>query len=128
MDALNFDVTYRFSEYRQFALEHVRAVKGVSPGLFGRILISITATIVLAIKRLKMPRCSFTIDQTGIRRRTAGGEYVVPWARVRRVLRCNPGYVIELEHGAMPIPYRCLGENQRATLETLLRTNGKSTI
>ena len=127
-NALSFDVTYRFSEYRQFALEHVREMKGVMPGYFGRIFISIFAAGVFAVKKSKMPVCSFTIDEAGVRRRTLAGEYFVPWTRVKRVLRYGPGYLVELHQGAMPIPYRCLSESQRATLERLLSHNLGSAI
>lgn len=120
MEAVNFEVAYRFAEYRQFALEHVRESRGASPGVFGRLFISIVAAIAFAVKKTRMPVCSFSIDDTGIRRRTAVSNVVVAWPQVKRVFRYAPGYVIEVGRGAMPIPYRCLTERQRATFEELL--------
>jgi len=121
MDAVSFEVAYRFAEYRQFALEHVRESRGASPGLFGRLFISIIAAVAFAVKKSRMPVCSFVIDETGIRRRTAASDVVIAWNQVKRVLRYAPGYLIEVERGAMPIPYRCLSERQRATFEELLK-------
>jgi hypothetical protein len=122
-----FDVVYRVSEYRQFVFEYVREVKGAAPGFVGRILISAMAVVVFAVKKSKMPLCSFSIDPSGIRRRTASGEYFVPWKRVKRALRYAPGYLFELDRGAMPVPYRCLSDDQRALLDRLIQ-NHEATI
>jgi hypothetical protein len=122
MSTVQFDVAYQYSEYRQFLLEHLREVKGISPGFFGRLLFSGVAAIAYAVKRSKMPVCSFTIDHAGIRRRAGGGELVVPWGSVTNIYRYPPGFVIEKGRGAMPIPYRCLDQTQRADLEVLLAT------
>ena len=122
MSTVQFEVAYQYSEYRQFLFEHLREVKGMSPGFFSRLFLSGIAAVVYAVKRSKMPVCSFSIDHVGIRRRAGGKELVVPWASVTNIYRYAPGFIIEKGRGAMPIPYRCLNQTQRADLEALLGT------
>lgn len=119
MSSVEFDVSYRLPEYREFVFEHLRH-QGKQPGHLGRRFISILASVAFLAKRAKMPLCSFVIDQTGIRRRTAAGELSIPWSRVTEVHHFSPGYLIEKERGAVPIPYRCLSENQRSAIEALV--------
>jgi len=119
--AVTFDVAYRFGEYRAFVLAHVRQVKGISPGYFSRALISGVAAIQFARKKRKMPSCSFRIDDDGITRATRLGSLVVPWRNVTSIYRYEPGYLVERGKGALPIPYRCISEQQRMRLEQLFR-------
>ena len=117
---VQFDVAYRFAEYREFGLAHLHHVRGSNPGLFGRLLFSAIAAVAFTLKKRKMPVCAFTIDDIGITRRTVGGELVVPWPSVTNIYRYTPGYLIEKGRGAMPIPFRCLDPEQRANLDALV--------
>jgi hypothetical protein len=40
---------------------------------------------------------------------------------VTNIYRYEPGYLIEKGKGALPIPFRCLSEQQRIRLEQLFR-------
>lgn len=119
---MEFDVAYHFAEYRAFVFAHLRQVKGISPGLVGRAFFSGVAAIAFAAKKRKMPLCSFKINDEGITRVTRLGSLVVPWRNVTNIYRYEPGYLIEKGKGALPIPYRCLSEQQRVRLEELLRS------
>jgi hypothetical protein len=120
-DAVDFEVAYGFGEYRQFLFEHVAHVKR-RPGFLLRIFLSGLAAVVFAVKKHKMPLCKFHIDDEGVRRWAGGGQLAVPWSQVTAIYRYAPGYIIEKKggKGAMPIPFRCLDEGQKATLERLL--------
>lgn len=120
MDVVTFDVAYSFGEYRAFFLAHLRQLKGISPGFVGRAFVSTVAAFFFAVKKRKMPLCSFRIDEDGITRVTRLGSLVVPWRKVTNIYRYEPGYLIEKEKGALPIPFRCLTKEQRARLEQLL--------
>jgi hypothetical protein len=117
MSAVQFDVSYQFAEYREFVLDHLHNLKGKRPGVLGRLFVTAIATPMFFLKTARMPLCSFTVDAGGISRRTAGGELKLPWRDVTAVHRYSPGYLIEKNGGAVPIPYRCLTEIQRSSLD-----------
>jgi len=118
MDAIRFEVAYRFPEYRRYVLAHTANIKGAQGPLW-RTLLSIVAAVAFVGKARKVGKCAFTIDETGVRRRAKDGEMLVPWKDVTTIYRYEPGYLIEKGRGAMPIPYRCLDAVQRETLEAL---------
>ena len=120
MDTIRFDVVYEFREYREFAIDYMRDARGVPLDRFAERLFSVVLRVAFALKKRKMPRCDFTIDDSCIRRRTARGELIVPWEKVTRVHRFRPGYLIEKASGAMPIPLRCLDAAQRERLDALI--------
>jgi hypothetical protein len=118
VDAIRFEVAYRFPEYRRYVLAHAAGIRGTQ-GLLWRTLLSIMAAVAFIGKTRTVGKCAFTIDETGVRRRSKDGEMLVPWKNVTNVYRYEPGYLIEKGKGAMPIPYRCLDAAQRETLEAL---------
>lgn len=120
MSVVQFDVAYRLSEYRAFVLDHFATVTHKQPGFFTTIFVSAVAAVTFAVKKYKMPLCSFSIDEGGIRRRTKVGDICVPWSEVAAIHNYSRGFLIEKSHGAMPIPYRCLNEEQRLSLQALV--------
>lgn len=120
MDAVRFDVSYQFAEYRIFVLDHLHQLKGRRAGVFGRLLVTLIAAPMFYLKKARMPLCSFTVDASGISRRTRGGELRLPWREVTAVHRYAPGYLIEKSGGAVPIPYRCLTETQRSSVDAFV--------
>jgi hypothetical protein len=125
LESIDFAVTYAFAEYRKFVLEHIRHLRGRAPSWIGRQFIVAMAALAFLAKKRRMPRCAFHIDTAGIRRTTARGDLNVPWSSVTAIHRYSPGYLIEKVGGALPIPYRCLDENQRGQLEQLVVSREK---
>ena len=121
MNAVQFEVTYEFDEYRQFAIEHGSGRSGKPFGRVGRMLISLVALPVFLFKASKVGRCSFNIGAAEIVRTSNVGELRIFWTDVIAVHRYTPGLLIEKRQGAVPIPYRCLTPPQRASLEALVK-------
>jgi len=101
MSVVQFDVEYRLSEYRAFVLDHFATVTHKRPGFFTSIFVSAVAAITFALKKYKMPLCSFEIDEGGIRRRTKAGEISVPWSEVAAIHKYSRGLLIEKSHGGI---------------------------
>lgn len=126
-DVVEFSVVYNFREYRRFALDHLDSLSGTAV-LNGRkvtsllrFFVGIGVAVPFVRKKRRMPVCDFRIDDGEIRRTTVDGVLRTKWADVVAIRRYSAGYLIEKRKGAMPIPYRCLNELQRTTLETFLR-------
>jgi hypothetical protein len=119
MEPIRFQVSYRFSEYRSFVLDHVRQ-QGYSPSYPSRLALAAFATVVFAVKRRVVGPCTFTIDEAGVRRLSKQGDFGISWTEVERVRRYSQCYLVEFKSGAIPIPYRCLDSVQRSDLERLL--------
>jgi len=118
--AVEFDVDYRLGEYQAFVLEHYRYKTGKTPGPIARFLVSLFAAPFFFLKKRKLGRCGFTVDTQGIRRRSNHGELSVAWPEVVAVHRYAPGLLVEMDRGAIPIPFRCLSTEQRESCEALL--------
>lgn len=120
MQAVDILVSYRFSEYYAFALEHVERTQRSRPSFAGRMVIYLSSLAVFGLKTWKIPWCEFRIDPAGIRRKTAQGELLFPWSDVKAIHRFSPGYLFELEKGAIPIPYRCVDPREAGRLAEFL--------
>jgi hypothetical protein len=117
---VQFSVRYRLGEYLQFVTEHafdtqeeLRLLRGVKR-LLSRIALQVVATIGFLYKSSRVGRCDFIVDAAGVSRRTRRGPGSVPWSRVKAVHTYSLGFLIELESGAMPIPFRVLSPEQRS--------------
>ncbi|MGY0653101.1 YcxB family protein [Luteimonas sp. A537] len=125
LSRIEFSVRYRLGEYLHFVTEHafdtddaLRTLSGVRRHL-ARITLQCVATIGFVYKSSRVGRCDFTIDATGVSRRTKGGPGSVGWSRVKAVHTYSRGFLIELESGAMPIPFRVLSPEQQAQFRLL---------
>jgi hypothetical protein len=121
MSTVEFEVSYQFGEYRQFALEHGSYCAGKPFGILGSAFLSVVALPVFLLKASRVGRCSFSIDAAGIVRTSKSGELKIPWDGVTAVHKYTPGLLIEKLGGAVPVPYRCLAPAQRALLEALVK-------
>ena len=121
MSAVQFEVSYQLGEYCQFALEHGGHIARKPFGFFGRAFLSVIAVPVFLLKAARVGRCSFNIDIAGVVRISKGGELRIPWGKVTAVHRYTPGLLIEKIGGAVPIPYRCLTSEQRASLDAFVK-------
>ena len=122
---IEFSVSYRLREYLRFVTEHsfdteeeLRNTHGVKRKLLELVQMAI-ATVGFFYKMSRVGRCHFVIDSDGVSRRSKRGSGSVPWSRVKAIHTYSPGYLMELEHGAMPIPFRVLSARQREVLRTL---------
>jgi hypothetical protein len=124
-ETVEFEVTYNAAEYRSFARDKV-AQDGYRPGFFGGLFLFAVASVAFAYKSRKVGSCSFRFDASGLRRRSRVGDMTIPWERIVAVTRFSQCYLVELERGALPVPYRCLDAERRETFERLVRENTKA--
>jgi len=135
---LHFSVSYSLAEYRSFVQEHMAVVMAKRVAAKGkrsqgqsrllRWLIGAVAGPAFLLKKRRMPVCEFTIDEHEILRKAADGHLVVPWSKVVAVHRYSQGYLVERDNGGIPIPYRCLSNEQLGVLNQLIdRRTGGST-
>jgi hypothetical protein len=117
---IEFSVRYRLREYLQFVTEHafdtqdaLRTLDGARRHL-ARIALQSVATLGFVYKSSRVGRCDFAIDAAGVSRRTKSGLGSVPWSRVKAVHIYSLGFLVELESGAMPIPFRVLSPEQHS--------------
>lgn len=125
MDAappIRFSVRYRLVEYLRFVTAHafdtdaslrdLRRARRVAACL----TLLLVGTAGFAWKTARIGRCDFVLDGEGVSRRTRRGSGSVPWSRVKAVHAYPPGFLVELEEGALPLPFRVLTEMQRAEI------------
>ncbi len=143
--AVHAEVSYRLGEYRALVSElmpYVNAAKkkGAKPGSLAalkdieapgvpvsaphRWLVLALASAVFFYKIARVGTCVFTINGQGITRKSKTAPVSVPWADVIRVFRFSRGYLVVKQEGAMPIPYRCLSDDERAQVEQILARAG----
>ena len=60
----------------------------------------------------------FTIDEHGIVR-TSGGVTLIEWDDVAAVRTYSRGFMMVLKRGTLPIPFRCLSQQQTTTMRAL---------
>jgi hypothetical protein len=119
---LVFTVQYSLGEYSGFMWEHggylIRR-RRLGPLRTYLMLLKTTGSSALhfaAAGRGKLVY-EFTIDDHGIVRSCARGVTLIAWDDVIRIRRYRRGYLMVLKRGTLPIPYRCLGEAERAGME-----------
>lgn len=125
MDAappITFSVRYRLVEYLRFVTAHAFDTDALLRDLRGARRIAACLTLLLAgmagfvWKTARVGRCDFVLDGKGICRRTRRGSGFASWSRVKAVHAYAPGLLVELEEGALPLPFRVLTETQRAEI------------
>src|SRR5258708_6839006 len=125
MSSVQFEVSYQFGEYRQFAIEHGGHRAGKPFGVLGRAFLTVVAFPVFLVKASKVGRCTFNIDVAGIVRSSNGRDLTIPWGKVTAVHRCTPGLLIEKSGGALAISDRCFTAPQREPLGAPVENWGK---
>jgi hypothetical protein len=128
MTPIQFEVSYGLKEYLQIVRECARPVyddeikrRGKTPGKIDAFLFSILHTALMAPifvwKKIRIGRCKFSIDESGVTRRAKDGIYAVTWNDVTKVQRLPASYVVSLSSGAMPLPFRCFSAEERERFE-----------
>ncbi|MGY0561178.1 YcxB family protein [Luteimonas sp. A277] len=91
----------------------MRTLRGIKRRVARLTLVSIAA-VGFFYKVYRVGRCDFKVDRDGVSRRTKLGPGSVPWSRVKSVHSYSPGFLVELESGAMPVPFRALSVEQQS--------------
>lgn len=119
---VRFSVRYRLVEYLRFVTAHAFDTDASLSGLRGAKRIAAYLTLLLVgtagfvWKTARVGRCDFVLDGERVSRRTWRGSGSVPWSRVKAIHAYAPGLLVELEEGALPLPFRVLTDVQRAEI------------
>ncbi len=122
-EPIRFTTRYGLGEYRSVLREHVpvvlrergEGIKTAGRGL--RWLIAIVATPLFFYKKWRVGDCHFTIDAKGLTRASRGRPLTVAWEEIVTIRRYRAAYLVEIERGAMPLPYRCFSADERRRFE-----------
>jgi hypothetical protein len=126
-------VTYTFREYKQILSDYLRCVEATEANA-GRswlsrawnsrpvqqLALALVLPPIFALKKLRVGSCTFEFSTEGLTRTSKGRTGVRTWQQVRTVHQLPLAYLIELEEGALPLPYRVFTPAQRAMFEQLL--------
>lgn len=93
---------------------------GAAEGFVAHWLTNRFLSLMLFYKRLRLGTCRFIVSEDGMTRSSKMGTKSVSWPEVQRVSECSVAYLIELEKGAMPIPFRCMNVEQRESFDALV--------
>jgi hypothetical protein len=133
--AIRFDVVYTLSEYLGFLRDHLSfTLRRASPPVrMRRITIPLACACITLIgipvflaKKRRMPHCAFRVDGNGIERSTRAGTLVRSWAAVDSVRCYRRGFLVMVDRGAMPIPFRCMDREQVAAFRRLASKAGSA--
>jgi len=124
LDTLHFFVRYSLREYASFMWQHggflIRRRRVRWPA---SLLLRLKSTFSAALNFVLLGRgrrtYEFTIDQHGIVR-TSGGVTLIEWDDVSAVRTYSRGFMMVLNRGTLPIPFRCLSEVQVLAMRNLV--------
>ena len=134
---LVFHVSYRLGEYISMLSEYSPRSVGNAAAMqvakasiwakllpsskwFERICIYLIAPPIFLYKVFRVGQCTFSVDTERIERTSKTGPMSIPWKDVAFVQRLTEGYLVELERGGMPLPYRCFPGGARGAFELLV--------
>jgi hypothetical protein len=86
--------------------------------------IALVAPPVFFLKKRRMPVCEFRIDGHGIERSSRLGILRRTWDEVKMVRRYEQGYLLMFARGGIPIPFRCLDQQQLEQLRSYTTARG----
>jgi hypothetical protein len=86
--------------------------------------IALIAPPVFFLKKRRMPVCEFRIDGHGIERSSRLGTLRRTWDEVKMVRRYERGYLLMFARGGIPIPFRCLDQQQQEQLRGYTTARG----
>ena len=123
-------VNYIWSEYLAVVTEFVpinsyKEKHGKLPtgrikiSLWGNIIAHIFGALIFSIKVRKVGLCTFKFTESGFERNSNVGEKFIPWDKVLHIHQLTDSYLMELEQGFIPLPYRCF-ENHQAEFKDLI--------
>jgi hypothetical protein len=86
--------------------------------------VALVAPPVFFLKKRRMPVCEFRIDGQGIERSSRLGTLRRTWDEVKMVRRYERGYLLMFARGGIPIPFRCLDQQQQEQLRSYTTARG----
>jgi hypothetical protein len=124
---LHFSVRYRLLEYVSFMWQHagylIRRRRIGHLATWSMLVRSTSAAALHFVLQGRGRRTyEFTIDAHGILRAGASGVTLIDWADVRAIRVYSRGFLMVLQRGTLPIPFRCLGGDQVAAMHGFAAT------
>lgn len=125
--ALHFLVRYTLGEYIGFMWQHAgHLIRRRRVGALNRHYLRVKSTFTAALHFILLRRGSrtyeMTIDDSGIVRVSDTGVTLIGWDDVRQIRRYRQGFLMVLQRGTLPIPYRCLNPDEIAALRGFATT------
>lgn len=77
------------------------------------LLLYVLAPPIFLYKKTRVGDCIFKIDKDGIRRDSKTGVKVIEWGTIKDIHKLSSTYLIELNQGALPIPFRCFKSDEQ---------------
>jgi hypothetical protein len=90
--------------------------------------VALVAPPVFFLKKRRMPVCEFRIDGHGIERSSRLGILRRTWDEVKMVRRYERGYLLMFARGGIPIPFRCLDQQQQEQLRSYTTARGLADV
>jgi hypothetical protein len=124
---LHFLVRYTLGEYIGFMWQHAGwLIRRRRVGRFNSRYLRIKSTFMAALHFILLRRGSrtyeMTIDAHGIVRVSDSGVTLIGWDDVRLIRRYRNGFLMVLQRGTLPIPYRCLQQEEITALRGFATT------
>ena len=122
---VEFSVAYSREEYLSIVMDHILAFsretakkknpdKEVTSNFwFTRQFTRAFGSLVYFYKVRKMPVCEFSFSPERITRKTALGTIAIDWSEIINIVEYTDGMIIVLDSGGLPIPYRCISDEER---------------
>jgi hypothetical protein len=123
---LHFLVRYTLAEYTGFMWQHAGfLIRRRRVGPINSAYLRIKSTLMAAVHFILLRRGSrtyeMTIDFHGIVRVSNSGVTLIAWRDVRAIRRYRNGFLMILARGTLPIPYRCLNQDDIAGMRGFAR-------
>jgi hypothetical protein len=120
---LSITVNYIWSEYlnviTEFApINSYKEKHGKLPSskikisLWDTIVAHLFGSLIFAIKVRKVGLCTFKFSANGFERKSNVGEKFIAWDKVLHIHQLTDAYLMELEQGFIPLPFRCFGDHK----------------
>jgi len=131
-EILNLSVDLRLDEYKQIARDFIPvyyARNGYSRSRYipwnwpivENAFFALLVPLVFRWKKSKVGVCDFTFSRVGLTRHSEAGEASRSWEDILEVHELPTAYLIQLKAGgAMPVPYRIFGPEQRSLFESFV--------
>jgi len=128
---LSIKVNYIWSEYIKVLTDFAPIISykekhGVLPpshvniSLWQRIGVYSFGSIMFAIKVRKVGLCTFEFDDRGFERKSNVGTKFIAWDDVFHIHPLTNAYLMELEQGFIPLPYRCFNGTKNTEFKSII--------
>ncbi len=130
---IRFTARYRLKEYLSWVQDHLlvvlrergKPVDRITPG--HRLMLRLVLGPMFFYKKWRVGDCRFELDAQGLKRVTRGRPVTLAWRDATAIHRYGSAYLVTTARGAMPLPYRCFSETERARLERWLAATHPTT-